>query len=99
MRTLAICRTYNELHQALRARVDELNIAAETLDDIAGLAERHSSKILAPAKPKRLGPVSFSMLPALGLALVVVEDIEALDRVRSRLLPRKVRRSLALRAT
>jgi hypothetical protein len=78
-----------ELLTALRARRDELQISNETIDDIAGLAERHASKILAPNFPSRgLGRISFPLiLGALGMGIArveIVEDPEAIARVQGR---------------
>jgi hypothetical protein len=48
MRTLAVVREYGQLLDALRFRQDELNVSRETLDEIAGLPQRYTSKLLAP---------------------------------------------------
>jgi hypothetical protein len=70
-----------------------LNVSGATLDDVGGLCERYSSKILGPAKTKRLGAMSMApFLGALGLALIVVEDEEALARLAHRLDKRHSRR-------
>jgi hypothetical protein len=87
---LAICRSYQELITALRARVVELGTTGESVDDVAGLPQRYTAKLLAPIPIKTLGKISLGpLLGALGLALVVVEDREALARIRDRLTPTK----------
>jgi hypothetical protein len=90
MRQLALIRDYNALHQALRNRVAELNITAETLDEVAGMTARYSSKILAPSKMKILGRISLGpILGAVGCCLILAEDPKQLARIRHRLTPRK----------
>ena len=86
-RRLAIVRDLEGLHAVVRARADELQVARTTIDDLAGTQSGYASKVLAP-KPiktllgrRTLGPI----LGALGLALIVVEDKEALVRIASRL--------------
>jgi len=88
MRPIAV-RDYQQLLDALRFRQNQLNISRETIDEVAGLPQRYTSKLLAPFPIKGVGRISLGpLLGALGLKLLVVEDIEALDRVRSRLAQR-----------
>ena len=90
MRELGTARSYDDLHSILRARVEELNVSRLTLDAVSGTASGYCSKILAPSQVKRLGAISLpSILGALGLCLVVCEDPEALERVKSRLVQRR----------
>ena len=82
---LAEIRNYDDLHKALRRRADDVNISRLTLDHLAGLSDGHSGKILGAAKVKRLGPISFgSVLEALGLKLLLVEDAEQASRMCDR---------------
>src|SRR6266705_2966675 len=81
-RVIAEVRDYQQLISALRARVVELGAAGETLDDVAGLPLRYTMKTLGRTS---MGP----LLGVLGLKLLVVEDTEALERVRRRLTPAK----------
>lgn len=82
---LAEIRTYDDLHQALRARADHIGVTRLGLDEITGLTSGHSGKLLAPTKIKRLGPISFDlMLPALGLKLLLVEDAEIVAKMQLR---------------
>ena len=79
------CRTYFQLIDALAARRLELRATLAELDEVAGLAERHSSKVFSRRPTKYLGPITLScLLAALGLKIVVVEDPEALERVEHR---------------
>lgn len=90
-RQLGECSDYDGLHRILRDRADELNVSRTTLDEAAGLALGHSSKLLAPRPLKKLGVVSLGlMLQAMGLKLVVVEDVEALEQISAKLIPREV---------
>lgn len=84
---------YDGLVAACRARADQLNISRDTIDEVAGLPKGYTSKALM-AEPfggksatggrlssRNLGRVSLGpMLGALGIALVVVEDPEAMAR-------------------
>jgi hypothetical protein len=87
-RPLAIVRTTDDLRQLFRQRVAYLGISLETLDAVAGLPTRYSSKLLALEPTRHMGPISFeALLGALGLMLVALEDAEALARVQRRLKP------------
>lgn len=89
MESLGIIRNYDDLHAALRARVEHLNISRTTLDELAGLTPYYSAKLLSPKQLKRIGAISLGpLLGALGLALVVVEDDEQMKRMRARYVPR-----------
>ena len=83
---LAIVRTTEDLRQLFRVRVAQFNISLETLDAIAGLPTRYSSKVLGLQPTRRFGQISFeALLGALGLMLIAIEDTEALARVQHRL--------------
>jgi hypothetical protein len=89
---VADVRTLEGLRLALRSRADALNISRETLDEISGLQEGYSGKLLAPTPIKNLGDLSLSLLLAsLGLRLVLIEDPAALERVQNRLVPRNTK--------
>ena len=80
-RRIAVVSTYDELIAAFRARADELKVTRETLDSVSGLQAGYSGKLLAPVPMKSLGRVSLGpMLQAMGLAIVLVEDPEAMRR-------------------
>jgi hypothetical protein len=90
-RQLGVCHDYNGLHLILRERADELNVSRTTLDEAAGLTAGHASKLLAPRPLKKLGNLTLGLLlQTMGLKLVVVEDPEALERIRAKLIPREV---------
>jgi hypothetical protein len=87
---LAIVATYDDLVAVLRQRIVELGVGMETVDAIAGLADRHTAKLLAPHPVKKLGPVSLgALLGALALRLRVESDDEALKQLRHRLTQRQ----------
>jgi hypothetical protein len=87
---LATVRDYDELIAAIRARRDELEVTHETIGEVAGIASGHASKLLCDPPMKRMGIISLgAVLGALGLKLIVVEDEEALARVRRRLVKRQ----------
>ena len=88
-RTIGVAHDYQELIAALRARQTELNVAYSTIDEVSGLPQNYVSKLLAQMPIKGLGRISLGpLLGSLGLVLIVAEDLEALQRVRSRLVPR-----------
>lgn len=90
-RIIATPRDYNELIQVARDRMRELDITLETLDHISGLAPHYSQRLIGLNPEKRFGAVSLTaIMGALGLRLVVEEDQEALARVRSRLVKRRL---------
>jgi hypothetical protein len=86
---LAIVTDYRGLVAALRQRIVELGTGMESVDEVAGLPARYTSKLLStnvrPGKPN-LGPISLGpLLKALGLKLALVADEDALAEVRDRL--------------
>jgi hypothetical protein len=67
--------TYDDVIDVFRARADELELSRLEIDRLSGLADGHSSHLLAKKYTQRLGPVSLLlMLDTLGLRLLVVED-------------------------
>jgi hypothetical protein len=90
MRELGRIRSYVDLCNVLRARCDEFDISFQTLDEIAGFPAGLSGQILAPRCPRAMGRRSLAaILGALGIALVAVEDPEALSRVLPKMRRRK----------
>jgi hypothetical protein len=82
-------RGWRELHAALRARAESLDVSRETLDHLTGLQNGYCAKILAPKPIRNLGRISFdAMLAVLGLKLIVTED-QAMEKIRPRLVQRK----------
>ncbi len=86
--TLGVCRTADDLRHILRARFEALGVSLDTVDHIAGLPTRYTAKVLGLQPTKGFGQISFdALLGAAGVMLIAVEDVQALDRVRARLLP------------
>ena len=89
-KVLAECRSYDELVAALRARIGELNVTCESVDELAGLPTRYVSKLLAPTRRpiRQFGRASLGpLLQCLGVKLVLALDDEgAFAKIRSRLL-------------
>jgi hypothetical protein len=74
-----------ELLAALRARRDELQLTHERIDDISGLPSGYFGKLMTQPPIKNLGWLSFGLcLDALGVALVMVENIEQRKLVEKR---------------
>jgi hypothetical protein len=77
-----------EFLNALRLRVDELEITYDTLDAIAGLPARFSSKLMA--RTRHVSPmVLWLLLGAVGYDLALIHNADALARVKTRLVKRK----------
>ncbi len=71
----------------------ELDVTFEVLDAVSGVQSGYSAKLLGPNPSKRFGVMSFSaIMGALGMQLVAVVDEAALDRLRPRLVKRRLRR-------
>jgi len=89
-RIVATFDSYAGMLEAIRARVNELQVNGERLDEYVGLPRGYYSKV-AGAKPiRRLGMTSFApILNGLGLKCQFVEDQEATKRLKSRVPPRK----------
>ncbi|WGS23371.1 MULTISPECIES: hypothetical protein [unclassified Bradyrhizobium] len=83
-----IVRTKAELIAVLRDRKEALNLSHETMDRLVGWADRMSTKALVPVPRRGLsGAMLQAVLDALGLgvaAVVIVEDPEQADKMRSR---------------
>ena len=85
---LGVCRTSDDLRAILRARFEALDVSFETVDHVAGLPTRYTAKVLGLQPTRRFGQISLTaLLGAAGIKLVAFEDLEALDRVRARLVP------------
>jgi hypothetical protein len=85
---LGFCRTADDLRHILRARFAALGVSFETVDHISGLPTRYCAKVLGLQPTRGFGQISLDgLLGAAGIKLVAFEDLEALDRVRSRLAP------------
>jgi hypothetical protein len=81
---------YPGLLAALRARIAELNVAGERLDELAGLPRGYFQKLIGTRPKKRLGMQSLGdVFGALAIKAVLVEDEAALARITSRLVKRK----------
>jgi hypothetical protein len=85
-------RSYADLLAAFRARRDDLRVTNETIDEIAGVAQRYTQKLLATPPVRRFAGLSLGVvLGALGLKMTIAEDPEQTARIRRRLEPRKRR--------
>lgn len=57
-----VIRCYDDLIDAMRARVAEIGITMEMLDELTGLQSGYCAKLLGPARIKTLGVLSFNLL-------------------------------------
>ena len=81
---------YPGLLAALRARIAELDISGERLDELAGLPRGYFQKLVGTRPKKRLGLRSLGdVFGALAIKAVLVEDPAALAKVSSRLVKRR----------
>jgi hypothetical protein len=85
-RVIASFDQYSGFVDALRARVAELQVSGQTIDQIAGLPSGYTQKILGPKGVRKVGAKSLTDLcGALAIRLLMVEDKEALARIANRL--------------
>lgn len=94
-----LARHYGEALDVIRARINELGITYETVDELAGLPTRYTSKCLCVPPKKRYSIFSlFSTWGAIGLAMQGVEDLELTLRAKSssqfRLRKHRLRKSI-----
>ncbi len=75
---------YCDLQTLLRQRAQALRLTMESIDKTAGFADALASQILQPFPIKSaLGPQTLGpLLTVLGLKIALIEDPEALERVR-----------------
>lgn len=87
---LAEARNYTEFMGALRARADQLQVARTGIDDLMKtLPDGYASKLLSAVPVKNLGPISMGpLLGALGLKVLVVEDVEAMAQITRKMVKR-----------
>ena len=68
--------------QAIRERVEQINVSRKNLDELCGVAAGYCSKLLAPGESKdrkRFVPPSWEViLPVVGLKLALIDDRDAL---------------------
>jgi hypothetical protein len=80
-------RDHDELVALVRRRQNELKLSCLAVDEVAGLADGHFSKLTCGMK--KFGPVSvFLVLEALGLRIRIEEDPEAIAKLAPRWRPR-----------
>jgi hypothetical protein len=71
-RHLAVCRTLEQLRDAIAAYCEQHEITRQVLDRRAGLADGHSGKLLSPTSVKKFGSTSLRwVLAALDLEIVL----------------------------
>jgi hypothetical protein len=75
--------------EAIRARVHELQVNGERLDEYVGLPRGYYSKVAGARPIRRLGMTSFApILNGLGLKCQFIEDPIGTERLKSRVPPR-----------
>jgi hypothetical protein len=88
-RIVATFDSYAGMLDAIRARVNELQVSGERLDEYVGLPRGYYSKV-AGAKPiRRLGMISLApILNGLGLKCQFIEDPVGTEHLKNRVAPR-----------
>jgi len=82
-RIIATAGNYLQLIAAFRARLVELGLNYETVDELSGWTTRYCSKLLAEEPARNLGPMSLdAILGATGLKIALVEDPEKLEKIK-----------------
>jgi hypothetical protein len=90
-RKLATIHSYDELIGALGSRVAQLRTTLAATSELAGLAERYVAKVVTPKPVRSLGRVSLGpILGALGCCLILCEDREQYERIKHRIVRRKM---------
>ena len=85
--------SYARLVEALRDRLCEVGTTFAGVDQLAGLPERYSQKLLGHEPVKGMGAISlFPILQALGLRLLLVPDPPALVKLQGHALWASLRR-------
>jgi hypothetical protein len=88
-RVVAEFSDYAGMLDALRRRVNELQLNGERFDEYAGLPRGYFSKLVGAKPIRRLGMISFEpVLAGLGLKCLFVIDEEAERRLKERVPPR-----------
>jgi hypothetical protein len=78
MREIAHVKGYDDLIEAIRTRLSELNGTVLAVDTVAGLPSGYTGKLLGAKRVKRYGLTSLGpTLEALGVRLIMVADGEA----------------------
>ncbi|MCP3370776.1 hypothetical protein [Bradyrhizobium cajani] len=76
---------YAGLVQAVRDRLEQMEMSRSELDHVGGLTCGHTDKILRPVPEKRFGITSLgTILQTLGLIMIIVEDPAARDKTLAR---------------
>ena len=88
-RVVATFDSYAGMLEAIRARVHELQVNGERLDEYVGLPRGYYSKVAGARPIRRLGMTSFApILNGLGLKCQFIEDPIGTERLKSRVPPR-----------
>jgi hypothetical protein len=83
-------KDYTEFHAAFRLRAEQLKVSRLLLDELAGTAHGWHGKFLGRRQIRRIGFATLGpALAALGLKIILIEDEEALEKIKSRLVKRR----------
>jgi hypothetical protein len=97
-RVLAEIADYDGLWSAVRVRVEAMGITRREFDDLTGLQEGYSGKLLGAAQRRRFGKESLgATLGGICCKLVLVEDPEATAKIMARVEKRKLKQKRPLK--
>jgi len=82
MKVYATVTSKQQVHRLLRERAEACGRSRATLDELAGLAAGHAAMLLCDPPQKGLGFTSlFPLAGALGLAVALIEDPQAMEKM------------------
>jgi hypothetical protein len=85
-------RDWTQLHEGLRARAEQMAMSREALDVLTGVPDGYSAKLLGPRPIRHIGiKTAAPILRAIGLKILLVEDVEAMHALQHRRAPRAER--------
>jgi hypothetical protein len=88
-RVIASFDSYQGMLEAIRARVNDLQIPGTDFEIFSGLPMGYLSKLIGVRPVRRIGMTSFEpLLASLGLRCQFVENPEGTERLKSRVKPR-----------
>jgi hypothetical protein len=91
-----VVRNMADIVEVFRARIRQLGVTYETVDEIAGLPDRYTAKLMTVPAMKRPGPIAIQAIcGALAIKFIPAVDEDQVPRVRDRWTPRKRPHSIA----
>jgi hypothetical protein len=87
-----VIRSQREFLDAIRGRIEYLNVSRETVNELCSMGQRYANKLLCPSPMKRLAIGSlFRLARGLGCDLLLAENPSATAQIRGEIVPRKLK--------